>query len=218
MKSEQIAGLVLAAIAVVGVVLLATLAEGAYVTELLLFLGGLFLPSPLTFGGGGGGGGGGRTARRVAGVAAALVVLMCIGCEGPPSVARRSVEIATVVVMDADRLAAERYAAAAAAALEASTTDAEYRARIAPHDALEAALRVAQSTVLAADAALDAWREGGAERWPAMAACIVAALGDVQRALAAVGLRAPPELESALTMAAGFALAACPGAGAPGEV
>lgn len=47
LTGQQIAGLVLAVVAVIGVVLLATLADGQYVTELLFFLGGLMLPSPM---------------------------------------------------------------------------------------------------------------------------------------------------------------------------
>jgi hypothetical protein len=80
LTGQQITGLVLAALAVVGVVLLATLADGAYVTELLFFLAGLIVPSPLS-----GGGGGGRRPRPPAVATGLLVVLAAMlltGCGG----------------------------------------------------------------------------------------------------------------------------------------
>lgn len=143
--------------------------------------------------------------------AIAIAGALLSGCDGPPGPARRAVEVATVVLLDADRDAAVRYTAAAEVALERSTTLAEYRAAMAPHDALEQALRVTQSAILAADAALDAWREGGAERWPSLAACVVMALADLRNALAAAGVHAPPELDAVITTARSFALSACPG-------
>lgn len=141
----------------------------------------------------------------------AIAGALLSGCDGPPGPARRAVEVATVVLLDADRDAAVRYTAAAEVALERSTTLAEYRAAMAPHDALEQALRVSQSAILAADASLDAWREGGAERWPSLAACVVMALADLRNALAAAGVHAPPELDAVITTARSFALSACPG-------
>ncbi|UJR81502.1 hypothetical protein [Sandaracinus amylolyticus] len=161
-----------------------------------------------------------RRARGGGGVPPVAPLLMLLGaialgalsgCDGPPDAARRSVEVATVVLLDADRDAAVRYTAAAEAAIERSTTLAEYRAAMSPHDALEQALRVSQSTILAADAALDAWRAGGAERWPQLAACVVVALADLRSALAAVGLPTPPELDAVITTARSFALDACEG-------
>jgi hypothetical protein len=98
LTGTQITGLVIAALAVIGVVLLATLADGEHVDKLLIFLGGLVLPSPLSFGGGGGGGG---TRRAASQAAAALVVIalggLLVGCGGS-TVARYATATTTAIV------------------------------------------------------------------------------------------------------------------------
>lgn len=147
-------------------------------------------------------------------LATAAVVGHCLaGCGGPPAAARRSVEVATVVLLEADRETAERYAVAAAEALDASGSIAEYRERLAPWDALELALRVAQSAVLSASAVVEAWDAGGRDRWAAAAGCMVEALGRVREGLEALGLRVPPELASVIDLVVGVGAAACPDSG-----
>lgn len=147
----------------------------------------------------------------LASVLALIVMLPLCGCGGAPGIARRSVEVATVVLLDTDQRLATEYTDAARRALEHSATLVEYRGIMNGWDAAETAVRVTQTAILAADASLDAWDAGGSARWVQLAACLVAALIHLRDALATIELRAPPELDSAIELARPFAIGACNG-------
>ena len=138
-----------------------------------------------------------------------LLLFAALGCGGPPRAARVAVLLAAESVAAVDAATATSYTEAAARALDASTTLAEYRATLAPWDGLVQALRVAQSAVRALDASLDAWDAGGAESWIRLAGCAASALAAVARAIEAAGLEIPPDLAQALAMLAGLGAAAC---------
>lgn len=222
LNGTQITGLVIAALAVIGVVLLATLANGEHVDKLLIFLGGLVLPSPLAFGGGSGGGGG--SARRtgtIAGAALVAVVLGVVlaGCgDNAQRIARASLAAGADAVVAVDVVTAEdytgRHRVALAAAREAATreaAEAAYSDAMAPHNALETALRTASHALRAGEALVDTWDAGGKERWLSAAACIAVAFDDVLAAIGAAGVPVPEPLLAAVSMVEPFASGVCHG-------
>lgn len=90
----QIYMLVVLALALVAIVLLATLTEGEHIVTVIAFLGGWVMPAPK-----GGGGGGGGSARRTGTIAgAALVVLMLSGCMSAVRAHATTATIATVAL------------------------------------------------------------------------------------------------------------------------
>jgi hypothetical protein len=144
-------------------------------------------------------------------LACAAAAATCSGCGGPPPAVRHTIEVAVLTVQATDLETAPLYSRASADAYARSTTVEEYRVALAPWNALERALRVAQSMLLSADTAFRAWGAGGQERWLALAACVVASLSSLRDALRVVDLRVPPDLDSVIDVAGSLAVGLCEG-------
>lgn len=127
------------------------------------------------------------------------------GCGGPPAAARNALAISAHALVEADRIAAARYEDAADVALAESHTAEEYRAKMSKHDAVERAIRVMARSLRAAEESLDAWADGAASAFAAMAACQVAAFGDVDQAMRDAGYPPPAVIQRAVAMIAPFA-------------
>lgn len=138
-----------------------------------------------------------------------LAALSLAGCGGAPTIGRHLVLTASEALVAVDAATADEYTAAANRALAAAASMPEYRRAMEPWDALEAALRTARSSLLSADAALDAWDQGGSERWLPAAGCVASSLALLAQAIAAAGVEVPPELGEALAIAADIGAPVC---------
>lgn len=154
--------------------------------------------------------------RRIAWQIAALAAILGMlgGCGATArDIARQTVLTAASAVNAVDRVEAVAYREASARALEGSSTLAEYRERMEPHDGLEAGLRGARSAVEAAEAAVDAWAAGEGERWLGMVACVVVGLARLVELLEVAELPIPEQLTAGLGLLGTFAELACDGGG-----
>lgn len=134
-----------------------------------------------------------------------LAALALHGCgASAPTVAHQLVNGAGRAVVVVDDAYERTYATQAAAALEASTTAAEYASAVAPINHVEEALRAASASLRAADHVIDVWDRGGSEQWLGAAACLAAVLMDLVDALTAARVEVPPELVDALDLARPF--------------
>lgn len=129
---------------------------------------------------------------------ALVVVLTCAGCGGPAQTARAVVNSGAVVLVEVDERTAVAYRDAAAAALAASGSLAEYRAAMEPYDAIEEALRIAAGALDVLSALVDGWEAGGAARWGDAARAALDAFEGVLRVLRIAGVTAPDALLSFL--------------------
>jgi hypothetical protein len=145
----------------------------------------------------------------LAGAGVLLAGLTLHGCGGAPRAAHFVVEHTGHALVAVDEVTAREYSTKAAAALEASSTAAEYSAAMAPMNHVEEALRTARSLLLASEHVVDTWDAGGSEQWLAAASCLAAALAEVVDALRAADVEIPPALAEAVTLASSFA-GACP--------
>lgn len=208
MTGQQITGLVIAALAVVAVVLLATLADGQYVTELLFFLGGLVLPAPWK---GGGSGKGGRTGRRTGVIGAALVALMLVGCGATPyGVARTTLTASARILARADReFAEQRVERAQDIAADATSTRDEYRAAMAPFDEILLASMDVRDGMLAAQSSIDAAERGENSEWMMMLGCAALAASQFITIADRRGLQLPPDIRPLAETLIGLGATAC---------
>lgn len=141
--------------------------------------------------------------------AAAILAIALSGCGGAPTVARQTMLAVTEAVSVADVAFEPLYTAAAGEALEASATLADYHERVRLWDVAADSFTVAWGTLRAADAALDAWDAGGSERWLPLVGCLALVLVHLATALEAVHFDVPPDLRTALALAATFGPAVC---------
>lgn len=149
-------------------------------------------------------------------IAAAVIVIasQCMGCVTARDTARTVVYASAEALDTIDQIEAARYVEAHEAALAASTTLAEYVEAMAPHNEIEAALVEARSVILAARALVAAWDAGAEERWLSVAGCIASAMAHVVSLLEAADVDIPPEVGSALALAATAGAAVCAPGGA----
>ena len=147
----------------------------------------------------------------IAVLVAASLALGALGCGGPPAAARTAVGIGVDAVVSLDHTFAETYTARAQAALDASSTMAEYSVAMHDYETARDALHVAAASVLSAESALDAWDAGddAGEGFFAAAGCVAVALGHLRDAIIAIGIVPPKELDDALALVVGFGTAVC---------
>lgn len=126
--------------------------------------------------------------------AACLVAVTCSGCGGVPERARHAVHAGAVVLVEVDRVAAEEYRDGAAAALEASSSLAEYREQMRALDGLQVALQGAAAALEVADALLAVWDGAAEQRWGEVIAALFDAYEGVLRALRAADIEPPDGL------------------------
>lgn len=123
-----------------------------------------------------------------------LGISSCLGgCGGAPKAARTAIDVTAHELVLVDQAAAVRYAAAADAALDASTTLDQYRRSMARWDRVEAAIRSTRASLIVAERAVDAWDESedGAR---AALGCLADALQLLTDALAGAGVPVPQKL------------------------
>ncbi len=139
-----------------------------------------------------------------------FLVLMMPACAATPQdTARTVVSVTAAGVRAVDIVSAQAYTDRARTALASFADLAAYRAAMAPVDALEESLRIADQALLAAEAVVDAWDAGGSAQWMAVAACVAAALERIRAAIENAGVTLPAELVSALETARAF-VGECP--------
>jgi len=139
-----------------------------------------------------------------------LFLVLTSACAATPQETARTVIAVTAAgVRSVDIVSAQAYTDRARAALAASSDMTAYRAAMAPIDALEESLRIADQALLAAEAVVDAWDAGGSAQWMAVAACVAAALERIRAAIENAGVTLPAELVSALSTASSF-VGGCP--------
>jgi hypothetical protein len=122
----------------------------------------------------------------------------------PQQTAHVSLGVAASGVRAVDIVSAQAYTDRARTALAASSSLTDYQTTMQPLDLLESSLRIADEALLAAEAAVNAWDNGGASRWLALAACVAQALHEIERAINAAGVQLPSELVQALDVATTF--------------
>lgn len=136
---------------------------------------------------------------------AALVALFAwlnLGCS--PRAAQRVLSATSHAVVEVDRTTAEVYAERRVVCRDASASWAEYDACMEAANAVEEGLRAATRGLHAGQAAVDAWRHGGEEDWPELAACIASALSQILDGARALEIEIPRLVNRAISLAAAF--------------
>lgn len=125
-----------------------------------------------------------------------ILLFASVSCGGASTVdaSRSALAGAARVLVEADRTLAPAYQRARVEAREASSSWAELDERLEPWEAARSSLHGAQSTLYAAEAALDSYEAGDDGAWFTAAACAAEALADLRKALRDVGLDPPPAL------------------------
>lgn len=143
---------------------------------------------------------------------AVLVLALLAGCGASVrDTARDVVVYAAHAGSTIDRSFAQDYARAAAEALQAAESAAEYRAAMEPWDAVTQALATLRGVLLTAESALDSWEAGGEQRWIPLAGCVLQSLVRLEQTMQVVGLPIPSSLHDALQRAEAFVGFACEG-------
>lgn len=145
------------------------------------------------------------SARNV--TAGFVLCLALSACGGAPGALRSTMAAAAHAVDEADRQAEGMYDARADECRDRSPEGpagwAPYDECMAAMNAAERGLDVAADSLLATEAALDAWDDTAAEgaKWYAFAPCLSRALFHLRGVLEAVGIDLPPAIGQALEMA-----------------
>lgn len=152
------------------------------------------------------------------GIGGALV--LATACGGAPGALRTTMAAAAHAVDEADRQAERMYDVRADECRDRSPEGpagwAPYDECMAAMNAAERGLDVAADSLLATEAALDAWDDTAAEgaKWYAFAPCLSRALFHLRGVLEAVGIDLPPAIGQALEMASALG-GACADRGNP---
>lgn len=125
----------------------------------------------------------------------AIAVLALTACGGVERHARTALDVSAHALVTTDAIVADVYERRAAEALEAATSLDDYRDRMQALDRTEAALRVARSSLLAAQSGLDAH---GAGNVLGSIGCVADAFDTLLDALAEIGVDPPPKLRRAI--------------------
>lgn len=141
--------------------------------------------------------------------AVALIASTLAGCGGPPSAVRRTVAASAIAVAELDARVAARVDDLRPSIVAQSTSWSDFDERLRPWVDLGTGLQVAQSSIYALDASLNAWDAGGSERWLGVAACAVSALEELMELAQAVGLAVPPEISGAVSSIGALAGSVC---------
>lgn len=126
--------------------------------------------------------------------AVCLVAVTCAGCGGPPAQMRQIVHAGAVVLVEVDRVAADRYRETAERALEESASLAEYHERMAPMNAVQESLQSAAAALEVSDALIGAWDEGAEGRWSEVMHHLMDAYEAVMMRLRQAGIEPPNNL------------------------
>lgn len=140
-----------------------------------------------------------------------LPFLLLVGCAQSWTIDTAQLALTTgaevVQVLD-ERIAPELTRAAEEADAETETQEA-YLARLQPWQYVVVGLTLTRQSFLAAQRGLDAWRSGSDAQWLSAAACILAGLLELERALPAVHVQVPGEVSHWLGLFRGYAVGAC---------
>lgn len=130
--------------------------------------------------------------------------LFTLGCGGPTREAQLALTITAHALVAADHEIAPRYEAAADEAREHTATWTEYDDAMSAWNAVEMSLRITHSALLAAQAGLDAWRDGNNGPWLASVPCLYVALDELRHAFEQANLSIPL-VNEAFSLAGQFA-------------
>lgn len=134
----------------------------------------------------------------------AAMALFTAACGGAPSPVRTALDVSATSLAETDAAVAGYVARTAQDCLDGSESmDGYYECTRTARD-LVAALDVTRASLLSLESAADAWDAGGEAEWADLAACAARALMRLGRALAAAGLDAPEEVDTALGLVVGF--------------
>jgi hypothetical protein len=140
-----------------------------------------------------------------------LLLLGCLGCT--PSWTIDTAQVALTTGAEVVQALDENITPAMVRDIEAA--DAEtvsreaYLVRIAPWEPVATSMALTRRSFLTAQRGLDAWRAGSDGQWLTAAACILAGLLELERALPVVHVAVPAEISHWLGLFRGYAVGAC---------
>ncbi len=140
-----------------------------------------------------------------------LPLLFVLGCQSAWTIDTAQVALTTgaeVVQALDEHVAPELTRAAEQADAETQTQEA-FLERMAPWQHVVVGLTLTRQSFLVAQRGLDAWRAGSDSQWLSAAACILAGLLELERALPTVHVEVPTEVTHWLGLFRGYAVGAC---------
>lgn len=131
-----------------------------------------------------------------------LCFWLAYGCS--PRAAQAVLSTTSRAVVEVDRTTAGVYAERRVVCRDASASWADYDDCMEAANHVEEGLRAATRGLHAGQAAVDAWRHGGEEDWPGLAACIASALSKILAGAEALEIEIPRLVNRAISLAAAF--------------
>lgn len=138
--------------------------------------------------------------------ASALAAALLVGACSPPDATQTALTSTARALAALDESLTPLYEEAAHAALDESSTRAEYDTAMQQWDQTEEAMRIARISLLSAQDALDVWKESaGAEStfWSVLPS-LLGAVRELAEALQSLGVDVPAEIVTALRLLEGL--------------